>query len=87
VGTEPSVTFTGKHYQLIDARNEPKPLQRPRPQIHIGGDGEKVMLPLVARQADWWNYWPSGTSSAEGFRCKIGVLQRCVQRSDAIFTC
>jgi F420-dependent oxidoreductase-like protein len=74
--TEPSVTFTGKHYQLIDARNEPKPLQRPRPPIHIGGDGEKVVLPLVARQADWWNYWLSGTS-AEGFRYKIGVLQRC----------
>ncbi|MGH7962241.1 MAG: hypothetical protein ACRERD_10520, partial [Candidatus Binatia bacterium] len=31
---------------------------------------------LVARQADWWNYWLSGTS-ADGFRYKLGVLQRC----------
>lgn len=74
--TESSVTFTGKHYQLVDARNEPKPIQKPRPPIHIGGDGEKVILPLVARQADWWSYWLSGTS-AEGFRYKRGVLQRC----------
>jgi F420-dependent oxidoreductase-like protein len=74
--TEPSVTFTGRHYQVIDARNEPKPLQRPRPPIHIGGDGEKRILPLVAREADWWSYWLSGTSAA-GFRYKMGVLERC----------
>lgn len=73
--TEASVTFAGKHYQLVDARNEPKPIQRPRPPVHIGGDGEKKMLPLVARQADWWSYWLSGTSS-EGFRYKMGVLER-----------
>lgn len=74
--TEPSVTFPGKHYQLVDARNEPKPVQRPGPPIHIGGDGEKMLLPLVARQADWWNYWLAATS-ADGFRHKLGVLQRC----------
>jgi F420-dependent oxidoreductase-like protein len=73
---EASVTFTGKHYQLVDARNEPKPLQQPRLPIHIGGDGEKRLLPLVARQADWWSYWLSG-SSADGFRHKLGVLERC----------
>jgi F420-dependent oxidoreductase-like protein len=73
--TEPSVTFSGKHYQLVGARNEPKPRQQPRPPLHIGGDGEKKMLPLVARQADWWSYWLSGTS-ADGFRHKSEILER-----------
>ena len=74
--TESSVTFAGKHFQLVDARNEPKPVQGSRLPIHIGGDGEKRILPLVAREADWWSYWLSGTS-ADGFRYKMGVLERC----------
>jgi F420-dependent oxidoreductase-like protein len=82
--TEPSVTFTGKHYQLFDARNEPKQVQSPRPPINIGGDGEKRLLPLVARQADWWSYWLSGTS-AEGFRHKMAVLERCCAEIDRDF--
>ena len=69
------MTFTGRHYSLIDARNEPKPLQQPRPPIHIGGDGERKILPLVAREADWWSYWLSG-SSADGLRHKLSVLER-----------
>ena len=72
----PTATYEGSYYSVRDLPNLPAPAQRPRPPIHIGGDGEKVVLPLVARQADWWNYWLSGTS-AEGFRYKMGVLQRC----------
>ena len=35
--TESRTTFTGKHYQLLDAVAEPKPLQSPHPPIWIGG--------------------------------------------------
>jgi F420-dependent oxidoreductase-like protein len=82
--TEPSVTFSGRHYNLIDARNEPKPLQQSRPPVHIGGDGEKKILPLVAREADWWSYWLSG-SSADGLRHKLGVLERACTEIDRDF--
>src|SRR5262249_14866832 len=33
----------------------PRPVQRPRPPIHVGGAGERRTLPLVARHADVWN--------------------------------
>ena len=50
-------TFQGKYYQLADAPLDPKPLQRPHPELMIGGGGEKVTLKIVARHADHWNVW------------------------------
>ena len=52
--TEPgNVTYQGKHYQVIDALCEPKPV--PAPLIVVGGGGSKTMR-LTAKYADWWNH-------------------------------
>jgi F420-dependent oxidoreductase-like protein len=59
--TETTANFQGKHYQLTDAYNEPKPVQKPHPPIVIGGGGEKRTLRTVARWAQHWNVpggWP-----------------------------
>jgi F420-dependent oxidoreductase-like protein len=48
--------YEGRHFRLVDAVCEPKPLQKPRPPIWIGGRGKKVLLRLVAKYADVWNY-------------------------------
>jgi len=52
--TEQRTTFDGRHFQLKDALCEPKPLQSTIP-LWIGGDGEKVTMRHVAREADGWN--------------------------------
>lgn len=52
---EPTVSFKGQYYTLVDAPFMPKPVQRPHPPIMIGGAGEKRVLPLVARYAQMWN--------------------------------
>ena len=52
--TEESVTFSGRFFTLRDALCEPKPIQRPRPPIVIGGSQPK-MLRVIARHADEWN--------------------------------
>lgn len=46
--------FTGRYYQLDGAVGWPKPLQRPRIPVVIGGRGPRV-LEVVARHADEWN--------------------------------
>jgi F420-dependent oxidoreductase-like protein len=55
--TQDKTTFTGRYYQLDDAPCSPKPVQRPHPELMIGGGGERVTLRLVARHADHWNVW------------------------------
>lgn len=70
--SQTTTTFAGKHYRLVEARCEPKPVQRPHPPICIGGGGEKRTLRAVARFAQHWNY-PGGP--AEDFARKLDVLR------------
>ena len=53
--TRDHAAFQGRYYTLRDASYHPRPVQRPHPPIWIGGGGEQLMLPLVARQADVWH--------------------------------
>ncbi len=47
-------TFDGRHYVLDDMLALPRPAQRPRPTIWVGGKGDRAMR-LIARVADGWN--------------------------------
>jgi alkanesulfonate monooxygenase SsuD/methylene tetrahydromethanopterin reductase-like flavin-dependent oxidoreductase (luciferase family) len=40
---------------LHDAIGRPRPVQLPRPPLHIGGAGPKLTMPIVRDHADWWN--------------------------------
>ena len=53
--TEDSFSFQGRHYQVQDLRALPKPVQRPRPTLLVGGGAGPKSLALAARWADEYN--------------------------------
>ena len=85
--TQERSTFKGKYYQLTDAPLMPKPVQKPRPELMIGGGGEKVTLKIVARWADHWNVWGGPDILAkkgkilDGYCAAIGRDPKTIVRS------
>jgi F420-dependent oxidoreductase-like protein len=48
-------SYAGRHYQLADSPALPKPVQRPRPPVIVGGGGQTRTPRLAARFADEFN--------------------------------
>ncbi len=70
--TQEKTTLKGKHYNVVDAVCNPKPLQKNLP-LMIGGHGEKVLLKIVAKHADMWNM---GNADAAEMKRLISVIER-----------
>jgi F420-dependent oxidoreductase-like protein len=67
------VSFDGEHDRLRGARYRPRPVQRPHPPIWIGGEGRRLMLPVVGRRADVWH------TNGNTFRDKWDVVRRSAE--------
>jgi F420-dependent oxidoreductase-like protein len=68
-------TFEGEHSQVRGAINVPKPIQRPRVPIMVGGNGPNVTWRLAARHADELNV--DGMSPAEVAEALPVIRSRC----------
>ena len=53
--TEDTVDFAGEHYRLVRAPGQPKPVQRPHPNLIVGGSGGRGTILAAARWADEYN--------------------------------
>jgi alkanesulfonate monooxygenase SsuD/methylene tetrahydromethanopterin reductase-like flavin-dependent oxidoreductase (luciferase family) len=64
--TEDEADFEGKHYTLVKATNDPKPVQKPHPPIWIGLVlGRKLMPRLAAEVADGINVYNASDRAAK----------------------
>jgi alkanesulfonate monooxygenase SsuD/methylene tetrahydromethanopterin reductase-like flavin-dependent oxidoreductase (luciferase family) len=65
-------SFKGQHYQLTDCHFTPKPLQRPRPTVIVGGSGSAQRLPrLAARYADEYDFTLSRIDQCREVRTRL----------------
>jgi F420-dependent oxidoreductase-like protein len=64
-------SFEGRYYTIRDAICNPKPIQKPRPVIMVGGSGEKYLLKVVAKHADRYNLFFGAPSE---MKRKISIL-------------
>lgn len=55
----------------------PRPAQRPRPPVFVGGRGDRL-LELVARHADGWN--TGWVMTPDAYRARVEVLERACER-------
>jgi probable F420-dependent oxidoreductase len=97
--TNERTTFDGEFYKFKDAILWPKPLQKPRPPIIVGGGG-KGLLRIAAKYADYINLIPdagkAGKVSLENvkrmtdevFRAKVSFVReearRCGRSPDSV---
>lgn len=70
--SQDKTTLKGKHYNVVDAVCNPKPIQKNVP-LMIGGHGERVLLKIVAKHADMWNMT---NVDAPEMKRLIGVIER-----------
>jgi alkanesulfonate monooxygenase SsuD/methylene tetrahydromethanopterin reductase-like flavin-dependent oxidoreductase (luciferase family) len=74
-GPSDHATFEGRHAHVRGAINVPKPIQRPRIPIMVGGNGPDVTWRLAARHADELNV--DGMSPDELARALPVIRSRC----------
>ena len=76
--TQEETSFNGKHFQISRARNYPKPVQNPHPQIWIGGK-HHMLQDVIAETADGWNYW--GLKRSDLIEREDYLQSKCIERN------
>jgi alkanesulfonate monooxygenase SsuD/methylene tetrahydromethanopterin reductase-like flavin-dependent oxidoreductase (luciferase family) len=77
--------FTGELFdhdgavELRGAIGRPRPVQQPRPPLHIGGAGPTLTMPLVRDHADWWNCPTYAVDRLDELRALAGDARVSVQ--------
>jgi len=77
--TEEFTTFQGQHFSILNAPNNPKPIQKPRPRVWIGGKSNKI-LKMTARMADGWNVFHHTPEEFEATASKLKRFCKDVNR-------
>ena len=64
-------SFSGKFYQLPECLQNPKPVQRPHPPIHFGGESDGALRRVAELGQGWYGF----QFEPDGLRERIGRLE------------
>jgi F420-dependent oxidoreductase-like protein len=81
--TEARVDFRGEHYVLEDAPGLPKPVQRPRPPLLVGGNGARGTVEPAVRFADEYNTPFASPEGCATVRARVATACERVGRNPA----
>jgi alkanesulfonate monooxygenase SsuD/methylene tetrahydromethanopterin reductase-like flavin-dependent oxidoreductase (luciferase family) len=81
--TQDTVTFEGKYYRMKAAVLEPKPVQKPYPQLMFGGRGDR-MLKLAGKYADICYIMSQTPEDYEKMKDKVLMAAKRTKRADKI---
>ena len=81
--TEERVTFEGSHYRLEDCTSSPRPVQRPRPPLIMGGAAGPRAAALAARFADEYNAFLGADPDIAGIRGRLAEACERAERDPA----
>jgi F420-dependent oxidoreductase-like protein len=76
-------SFDGEHYSALDLDALPKPVQRPRPPLILGGRGGKRSLRLAARYADEYNTVMATPAEVRDIRARLDAACEAEGRDPA----
>jgi F420-dependent oxidoreductase-like protein len=76
--TEAPFSFSGAHYTLTDLDAQPRPVQRPRPPLIMGGSAGPRSAALAARYADEYN---TPFPTAEDLRTRQDTVARACEEA------
>jgi probable F420-dependent oxidoreductase len=82
--TQDVVTFRGAHYAFDAVKFEPKPVQKPTPPIHYGGNSP-VALRRIAERCDGWICAPESFETVQGCMTTLGELRKKAGRAHLPF--
>ena len=75
--TPEAADFEGRYYRLRSGYYNPRPVQQPHPPVWVGASGERLMLPIVGRQADVWH----GFGSSADLARKWDIVRRAAEEA------
>ncbi|MEE2030725.1 LLM class F420-dependent oxidoreductase [Rhodococcus chondri] len=79
-------SYEGEHVRIVDSPALPKPRQRPRPHIVMGGAGKKRTPALTARYADEFNVPFSSIEDTVTLFARVQQACRAIDRDPAELT-
>jgi F420-dependent oxidoreductase-like protein len=77
------VSYNGRYYHIDQIDSHPKPIQKPRVPLLIGGKGKTRFLRIVARYANEWNMTTNSLAFYHERREQLAVVCRDMGRNPA----